>query len=292
MRDILLVFLTSILFISGCSRMEEWEPEVIARVGDRKLTASEITAWEASLPQVDIPQEVRSTYIRYWVEEELLYQEAQKRGLSDDAWVARHLDEITRDLLVSRLLEIESGGIAMPTPNSVDSYFKQNSSEFTWSHLHLEVEYWRSDDRNGMERLRSNIQRGRQSGIWTGKVGALESGRISLNGPSSTVPEVWSVVSRLRVGEVSQVRRINEDFWAFKLIDRREQGEPQGIEDVRDEITMRLMEETRSNVRDDIVRKLVDEYRRSGRLYWSTQPRQAAVDGSEADSQVVEGSKP
>jgi len=55
---------------------------------------------------------------------------------------------------------------------------------------------------------------------------------------------------------------------------------------------MRLMEETRSNVRDDIVRKLVDEYRRSGRLYWSTQSRQAAVDESKADSQVVEESKP
>ncbi len=289
MRNGLIAFLLLSLLVSGCTRQQVWESEVVARVGDRKLTASEISAWEASLNQAEIPQEARSTFIRHWVEEELLYQEALEQGLDSDAWVAGRLDEIMRDLLIARLLETRYEKIVTPSAAAIKTYFDQNASEFTWPHLHLEVEYWRSEDRRSLERLRSNVQRGRQAGIWTGKAGTLENGRIALNGRSSTIPEVWDVVSRMSVGEVSTVRHIDDNFWVFKLIDRRESGEQQGLEDVRDEIKMRLVEQARANARENAVRKLVDKYRHSGKLYWSTQSRAPSVPETGADSQVTGG---
>ena len=278
-----LVFtLLAILFlITGCSREEVWEPEVVARVGNRTLTASEIATWEVSLRQLDIPQEVRSAFIRHWVEDELLFQASLELGLDEDPWVAQRLDEIKRSLLVSRLLEKEYRKITTVSPGLVHSYFKEHAGEFVWSHLHLVVDYWRSTDRKGMDRLRSNLQRGRQAGIWSGKVGDLESGRISLDGPESTAPEVWKVVSRMVVGQVSRVLHLNEDYWAFKLIDRREAGEPQGIDDVHDEIVQRLLEEARRTVKDELIRELIEEYRRSGKLQWAKQPRTPATAKSE-----------
>ena len=278
------IFLTALIALLwlGCVREVEWEPEVIARVGDRALTASEVDAWEASLRQPEVAQDARSTYIRHWVEEELLYQEAIEQGLIKDAWVLQRLDEIKRQLLVSRLLEYECRKLNMPSPQIVEAYFKQNSSEFIWPCLHLVVDYWRAEDRQGIERLRSNVQRGRQTGIWTGKAGSLDQGRITVDGPGSAAPEVWTVVSRMSPGEVSPVRRVENEYWVFKLIDRREKGEQQGIEDVRDEIVMRLMEEARRNIRGELVRNLVDKYRHSGELYWSTQPR--VVTETENDS--------
>ena len=271
-----------LLLLTGCAREVEWEPEIIARVGERTLTASEVDAWEASLRQPEVSQEARSTYIRHWVEEELLYQEAVGQGILKDAWVLQRLDEIKRQLLVSRMLEHECSELNMPSPQIVEAYFKQNSNEFVWSCLHLIVEYWRSADHKGIEQLRSNVQRGRQTGIWTGKAGSLDHGRITLDGPGSAAPEVWSVVSRMSPGQVSPVRLVNDEYWVFKLIDRREQGEQQGIEDVRDEIVMRLMEEARSDVRNELVRNLVDKYRHSGELYWSAPMRPAVA--TEIDS--------
>ena len=244
-------------------------------MGNRTLTESEIVAWEASLRQADVSQEIRSTFIRHWVEEELLYQAAEDLGLMDDAWVAQRLDEISRTLLISRMLDLEYGKIKPPSAVAIQKYFQQNSSEFTWPHLHLVVDYWRSEDRRSLEQLRSNLVRGRQAGIWSGKAGTLENGRITLDGVDSSIPEVWNVTSRLSTGEVSRVMQINKDNWIFKLIDRREIGEPQGLDDVQEEIMQRLMEETRHNVKDEFIRRLVDEFRRSGQLQWPSQPRPA-----------------
>lgn len=274
MREFILAISILLLLLTGCSKEERWEPEVVARIGDQKLTSSEVTAWEASLRQAEIPQEVRSAFIHHWVEEELLYQTALERDLTEDPWVTQRIDELTRSLLTSRLLELEYLKIKQPSTTAITTYFQQHSSEFTWPHVHLDVDYWRSQERRAMERLRSNIQRGRQVGIWTGQSGSLESGRIELDGPGSTDPEVWSIVSHMKIGQVSQVRFLNDEYWVFKLIDRREAGEPQGLDDVHDEIMMRLMEQARRQLRDELIRKLIEENRRSGRLYWSTQPRQ------------------
>jgi hypothetical protein len=260
-----------------CTREEVWEPEVVARVGDRTLTASEVTAWEVSLRQPDISKDVRTAFIRHWVEEELLYRAALDRKLSDDAWVSKRMDELEHSLLISRLLELEYRNIQQPSSNAVNTYFQQHSKEFTWVQVHLEIEYWRSSEQQPLILLRSNIQRGRQASIWTGQAGGLNTGRIEIDGQDSASPEVWQIVSQMKVGSVSQVLYLNNEYWFFKLLDRRETGDQQGVDNVHDEVVMRLIEDTRRQIRDDLVRKLINDYRNSGLLYWSTQPRQINV---------------
>ncbi|NQU05550.1 MAG: hypothetical protein HQ568_05615 [Calditrichaeota bacterium] len=270
-----LIIISTVLI--GCAREEIWEPEVIARVGDRTLTAGEVTAWEVSRRQQDISKDVRSAFIRHWVEEELLYRAAIDRKLREDAWVSKRLDELECSLLISRLLELEYRTIQQPSSNAVNDYFQQHCKEFTWAHIHLEIEYWRSNEKQSMTHLRSNTQRGRHAGIWTGEADGLNTGHIEIDGPDSASPEVWRIVSRMKVGAVSQVLHLNDEYWFFKLLDRREAGDQQGIDDVHDEIVIRLIEETRRQMRDDLVRKLIEEYRKSGQLYWSTQPRQVSI---------------
>ncbi len=259
------------LFLSGCIQEEPGRPEIVAKVGDRVLTSGEVAAWEVSLPQHEVPQEVRSSFIRRWVEEELLYQEALERGLDKDPWVQQRLDELSRTLLIARLIEVECRELPKPSPSAVKNYFQNRSADFVWPQLHLVVEYWCSEDRSGMFRLRSNLLRGQQTGLWQGRVSNLETGRIALDGPDSADPQVWRTVVSLKSGQVSQVSRINDAYWVFKLVDRREAGELQGFDDVRDVIVARLTEETRRHYREDVIRSLIDKYRRTGRLQWSVQ---------------------
>ena len=173
----------------------------------------------------------------------------------------KRLDELEHSLLISRLLELEYRNIQQPSSNAVNTYFQQHCKEFTWIQVHLEIEYWRSIEEQPMNHLRSNIQRGRQAGIWTGQADGLSTGRIEIDGQDSVSPDVWQIVSRMKVGSVSQVFHLNDEYWFFKLLDRREAGDPQGGDDVHDEIVMRLIEDTRRQVRDDLVRKLINEYR-------------------------------
>ncbi len=261
------IFITALS--SGCLKEEPPEPEVIAKVGDRILTASEISTWEISLNQPEVPQEVRSEFIRRWVEEEILYQAAVERKFDSDPWVVQRIDELSRTLAVTRMLELETNKLTSPSISEVKEYFQEHSSEFVWSHVHLVIDYWSSDNRNGMDRLRSNLLRGNNTSIWSGDIGTLDNARISLDGPESTTPEIWNVIHSMKIGATSQVHSLNDRLWVFKLIERYEPGEPKGFDNVQDEIKARLMDNLRHQQRDNLIRSLVDEYQQAERLQWS-----------------------
>jgi hypothetical protein len=70
----------------------------------------------------------------------------------------------------------------------------------------------------------------------------------------------------MRIGQVSALVSAQNSYWIFRILDRREAGQPQMLEDVSDDISSRLTEENRRRQRDELVRSLTDRYRRSGRL--------------------------
>ena len=290
---IVLLCLFGSVLISGCFREEQQPSEIVAQVGDRVLTANEVTAWEVSLRQGNVSQEIRWHFIRRWVEEELLYKAALDRGIDNDPWVLQRMDELTRTLLVARMLELEATKVPEPSPQAVRDYFQDHSSEFVWSCDHLVVDYWVSTELGALQRLRANLLRGGNIGIWGGGIGSLDHGKIALDASGSTTEEIWQAVSRLRVGEISQVLTITDDpaqsaqeenhFWVFKLIERYMAGTPQKFEDVSDDIVIRLAEKAHRSIREEMVRNLAEEYFESGRLRLPNQPddpSQDDVDGS------------
>jgi len=266
-----IIGLQAALLLISCDFMRKELPaeDIAARVNDRVLTKTEVAAWEASLHEVPVPEETRLAFVRHWVEEELLYQEALKQDVLDDPWVVERLDKIKRTLIVSRFLELDASKRHQPAPSAVKGYYHEHSNEFIWEHTHLEIEYWRSETNDGMKNLRAKLLRGYNNPIWTGKPGALDKGSINLNGKSSADPNVWKAISRLKKGEITSVLKIDGSFWIFKLVERSEAGDPKSVEEVQDDIISRLIEETRQNRREDIIHKLINEYRQDGRLQWA-----------------------
>lgn len=261
----------SILFmlIISCARNESPGPNVVARVKDNILTLSEVNAWEASLQHTAQP-EARLAYIRHWVEDEIIFQSAVELGLSEDPWVVQRLDEITRALLISRYLQLDEKKISKPAPSAVRAYYQEHAGEFVWAHIHLEVEYWRCKEKSKLTSIRTELLRGNNNAINLYSPGLVSNGKINLDGPESSDPEVWKIVSRMKPLEVSKVSKINNEHWIFRLIRKQSAGDQREIEEVRDVIVSRLMEEARSQRYEAIIRSLFDEYRRKGWLDWST----------------------
>ncbi len=258
--------------LTGCIHEEQSAEDVIARVNSRILTATDVAAWEASLGMANVPNvpnDLRLSYIRHWVEKELLFEEAIKRELMNDPWVAEKIEKTTRALLTSRLLEYEWNKLPPLSPADVRAYYQEHSSEFVWYHEHLGVQYWKSPEAKPMNTLRENFFRGNRDAIWTGNANSLEQGKLSLEDNKRTDPKLWRSISRLKEGQVSQVIHYSNDSWIFILNDRSQPGERKELTIVRDEITARLSEERRQKHREGLIRSLVIEYRRDGRLIWS-----------------------
>ncbi len=267
---ILLVFLAfQPLLISGCIKDEQPIGEIVARVNDAALTTTDVAAWEAALGKVPVPVETRRSFIRNWVEEELLYQEALSENLLEDQWVAERLDRLKRTMLISRFMELAASNFPQPSALSIKNYFQEHSAEFIWPVIHLDVEYWRSSTSEGMGQLRKDLLKSKKDIIWTGPAGDMIHDQVAIEGNGTTNPKIWNVVSKLRIGDYSGVLKIEDTFWIFKLIDRKEAGDPKGIEEVQNEITAVLLEAARVDYRDELVQNLINEYREDGRLLWA-----------------------
>ncbi|MFH0764883.1 MAG: peptidylprolyl isomerase [Calditrichota bacterium] len=251
----------------GCHRAIDTPGNTAARVRERSLTIAELAEWERSLPNPPSPED-RNSFTRHWIEDELLYQAALDKKLPNDPWVAARIRELTRSLIIAKYLDSECAGLADPSLEEVKAYYLKHSSEFVWPHLRLVVDYWRGENNNALERLRAALYRDR-SVRGMDNLEGVESGRISLNGPGSADPQIWQLVSRLKVGQISEVTKIQKDCWIYKLDSRNEPGSSQDLADVQEEIAARLQEQSYSRRRSETLRKLTEEFKRKNELFWT-----------------------
>jgi hypothetical protein len=121
------------LFLSLTLGCTETQPNgtPVAKVNDRVLTVEMIrgsAAESQTLTQSDIQQ-----YAKRWVTNELLYQEAQLRGLDGSDAIQQKLIEAQKQLSIAELLEKEVYSSAMNEIRREDAaeYFQNHSEEFT-----------------------------------------------------------------------------------------------------------------------------------------------------------------
>ncbi len=274
----------------SCHKAEEPKPIVVARVGERILTEDEVAAWEASLRQQIVAGEVRGSFIKHWVEDELLVQAARDRGLVDDPWVQGRLDEVSRRLLTSRLLDLETADATPPAPATIQQYYQSHREEFTWQKLHLAIQFWRCSSRASLDRLRGELLHARPTPLQPGESAAIDTGSFEVDDPAGVDPIAWRLFGWMPGGQLGYPVRFHEGFWMFRVTQRNEAGTPQSLEDVRDLITSRLLEDERMQVQGDIVRKLTVEYRRAGKLDWPSSIG-TSVTGDSARPTAIKGSQ-
>ena len=268
-----MLLLSLSLSFTGCTK--EQDPatrEIVARVRDQVLTSADMNSWELSVSSKELSPEVRNDFIRHWVEQELLYQEALTRNLNEDEWVVKRETEIKRQLLIARLLEVEGANITPPTADQVGRYFREHSSEFVRTKVHYIVDYWCSTDYYALDRLRANLLKGHPAGAWGGISGSLETGRLSIGGQEDLPDEVWRVVMNLNKGEISKLINSQKKYWLFRLTEKQSPGQIQDIIEVEDLIKARLVEIQRQLDREELIRSLMDDYKKSGRLEWNSTP--------------------
>ncbi len=268
---ILSALLSAVLFafgFSACKSKPITPVTVLARVGEKILSDEELKAWESSFPNGKLSNELRSAYIRNWVEDELLVNAARERGLDDDPWIESRIDELRREFLKSRLLEIDAATIPRPSTKEVLEYFNQHSDEFTWNKVHLDVIYWHSTARPPLDRLRSVLAQNRPSPLLPAEVASIDSGRLDIDDPTIVDPAVWKHIGWMSAGQLGFPVAIRGSYWLFKINRRDESGTAQRLEDVVDIITSRITESARITRRNEIVKKYAEQFRNEGRLLW------------------------
>jgi hypothetical protein len=124
------LFLLLLVVFIGCKKHEPGHVP-LARLDDQTLTLDEVRA------QVDSAQGVSQTqvqhFIQNWLREELLYQEAVKRGLDRTEEINSQLEKAKRELAINALLEqtVYAQGTNEPAVQEIHTYYESHKTEFT-----------------------------------------------------------------------------------------------------------------------------------------------------------------
>ncbi len=125
-KEAIIVFIAAAV-LSGCGK-ESTKKNFVARVNDTYLSKEEL----ASLIDTAYAGKFyKNEVVRNWINKELLYQEAQKKGILKDEEFNRLLNyaklELAAALLVKRQYEEEKVNYE---PNDLEDFYNKNKNEF------------------------------------------------------------------------------------------------------------------------------------------------------------------
>ncbi len=268
----LLVLVLATISFTACEE-EQAAPEFVARVGDRHLLRSELDRALRSIPVPQDSMEARQQIIEQWVTNELMYQEALRRGLRQDDEVQRLLEESERAVLVNALLsQLYEENVVEPTSSEKKAYYESHREQLRLRESFARVRYLRAANRTNAEGARRMLQQAApadRDSIWALAINRYASDQalsreISTNYyPESRIfidrPKLREALSGLLGGQLAPVIESDSVFDVVQLVERvpsRAIPEPAWIDE---ELVRRLVIQSRKQLYARQVQRLRNE---------------------------------
>lgn len=222
---------------------------IVARVGSVGLTREELAHAGDS---IGIPRGASRAFVDEWVVSELLYQEAQRRGLADDPAVLRRLEATRKRFAIDALLEREiyNNPAEGVTDDGVAAYFKANASLFTLKEDVAHLSYVLFSERDAANLFRTKVLRGT---LWDDAVRQIRGDSVnvrSLRGSARAQyftqatlypDELWKLTRTLAGDEVSFVVKTAAGYYVMTVHGVRHTGETPEFEYVKNEVRDRML---------------------------------------------------
>lgn len=240
----------ALVAVSSCSREGVHKPYV-ARVGDEELREDDIPSYKDSA----VSRESRE-FINEWIVNELLYQEAVRKGLADSDEIRRLMQETRKRLAVNALLErdVFTTDSSAVNEDAVAAFFNAHATSFALREDVLNASYVMFSDRDAANGFRTKVLRGTSWGDALAQVEQDSSARSHVLGAATRQyftqdklypDELWKLARSLGREEVSFVVKSNAGYYVLKMHGIKRQGEIPDLAYVHDEVRDRLLIEQR-----------------------------------------------
>lgn len=237
----------------------------VARIDNETLTLEALRAQFDSSKGVSEAQ--AQEYIRRWINNEILYREAIRRGLDKNETVVSRFEEARRQLVINALLEEEiyNEKSLESAPEEIGGYYQQHLHEFAVPADVAQVSFVLFSNRDAANAFRTAVLRGTP---WSD---ALKQMRSDLEQAASIVAgvdsayhtqatlvpaELWRVAAASMRAEPSFPIRTNDGFYILSVWKFMRKGQTADIQYVEQEIRGRLAIERRQRMLDSLMENL------------------------------------
>jgi peptidyl-prolyl cis-trans isomerase C len=260
------VILVVVLLGAGCT--QDTEQPVVARVGDAVLTRQEVES-HVDTTRGSYDYQVRN-YIASWVNDELLFQEARRRGIDKSVEYSRQLHDVRRalagQLFLQQSLDEDTSTIS---DDALRHYFENHRGEFVVREDAARLNLIVFSSRDRASTFAVVLARGAS---WEAAVQSLSEDSLARADISSLVAdqiytqrtllplELWRVATSLAPGDVSFPVKMPSGYVVMQLLALWRQGKPADFELVRDEVRQRLTVEQHQRRYADLLNTLRQQY--------------------------------
>ena len=248
----------------GCQKPQQPRTP-IARIDNHTLTLEEVEARFDSSRSISRAQV--HEYIQRWLTNELLYQEAARRGLDQSDELETRLGDIRRQLAINALLdqEIYNESTQSSAEEEIRSYYETNRGQFLTGQDVALISFVFFKDRDEANAFRSTIMRGTAWGAARSELladpskalGVVMHADSSYYTATTLLPsELWKIVSSTPRHEPSFPVRTDEGFCILIVWKLTRRGEAADLAYVKDEILSRLAVNRRQQAMDKLLENL------------------------------------
>jgi len=249
-------------FVGGLGREFKGNPsDVLVSLGDKKLTLEQIKWME---PDAD---EQKVIYLaNWWLEDELLLAEAEKRGITEEPKM-KFLAELIKKKEISKELVLRvRNSISMVSDKEVLDYYEKNKNDNTelMQPGYLSFSHIRTETLEQAQAVAEKIKAGEDIGELAKKLsiyGDAKNGGQARKYLYNTVKErfgdeffeaIMAVEKDRLIGPV----KVKKDAYEVARLENKTEPKPLPFEKVKDQIRLKLQREASDNAFDSLLNSL------------------------------------
>ena len=283
-------FLLCALLLAGCGgrdveRGAASVQDPIVRVGDAYLTEETIEFLLPSEERVPLSMEDKRRFVDRWIETEILYQEALRRGVGEDPRVRARVRTLEQEFLADHLAFLELRERTAVSEQEIEAYFEAHEQEYRYEYRVSHILVSTLEEAENVKKLLEN-----NSFAWVANRHSIDpvarrGGDLGYLSKGNMIPEFENVVFDLEPGEVSDIVKSDFGYHIIKLVGVRESLVTVDPADVRAQILNMLIMEKRERAYEDFLESLrrgaeIEYY---DRRYMPGTPREQEADDAGGD---------
>ena len=237
----------------------------VARVNNAVLTQEDLVVTRDSL---GAPTALSKEYVNEWIVTELLFQEAERRGVPDGAEFQADLEKTRKRLAVAALLQQEVYGAidtAAVTDATIAASFKASGDSYALREDLVQASLVLFRDRDAASSFRTTVLRGTAWDEALRRVSAVPAHQAQIvrtadhryfTRTTLYPEELWLMARSLPREEVSFPLKAAEGFYILRVHQSFRQGELPPLEYVSAEVREHLLMDLRRQKYEDFIRTL------------------------------------
>jgi len=263
LRSLLLA--TAVVIAFSCDTRQDLPPDLVAQVEDSYLQKEMLNY---AVPEGLSEKEqlsMKKTFIKRWVENEMLYQAAQREGVALDEFEKFQLREYTRALVVEKYLDQKLNKNYKISQKEIEDYYEENSKEFVRSEdevhlIHLLIEKQDRAIFNEIGESRDLNEIIKKYYFESQSTYESPNGDLGYVRADALPDELARAQQRLKTGAISNAVKSEHGYHFMQVLDRQRAGSQIELELVRDEIVRRLKWRKRNEEFERLTAQLREEF--------------------------------